>query len=279
MDGKHLIDGVAFGRPFLRRADRPAIRIPPRKRRKISYEEESEDIELGANDRQVVIRADSNHINDSDKDSGSKDNEDFSAIEEEGLAEELAGLHEDLHADDDMNMDDDERALYLDGSKELSGRSTRSQGRRKTGLGLEGPAVLELTDENGRPYPEEYANPLLDLLAQDEHNREALSDGSREQKRMNRVWDTTQNIKDDFNSPIVNPRCANGRASIDSMNAGRLDDTRMITPPTVRLEGDIQVFDDEGAENKNTLNVDMDESDKENAKPRDGKSDSDEVRY
>lgn len=31
-DGKHLIDGVAFGRPFLRKAHRPPLRIPARKR-------------------------------------------------------------------------------------------------------------------------------------------------------------------------------------------------------------------------------------------------------
>ncbi|OJJ48106.1 hypothetical protein ASPZODRAFT_140439 [Penicilliopsis zonata CBS 506.65] len=35
-DGKHLIDGVAFGRPFLKRtsSSRPAISIPPRKKRR-----------------------------------------------------------------------------------------------------------------------------------------------------------------------------------------------------------------------------------------------------
>ncbi|PQE11074.1 clumping factor b protein [Rutstroemia sp. NJR-2017a BVV2] len=39
-DGKHLVDGVAFGRPMLRRpANRPAIDIPPRKRRKLMLDE------------------------------------------------------------------------------------------------------------------------------------------------------------------------------------------------------------------------------------------------
>jgi hypothetical protein len=51
MDGKHLIDGVPFGKPFLKRptSSRPAITIPPRKKRRTalsiwgsgsSYEEE-----------------------------------------------------------------------------------------------------------------------------------------------------------------------------------------------------------------------------------------------
>lgn len=38
-DGKHLIDGVPFGKPFLKRstASRPAITIPPRKRRRTTH--------------------------------------------------------------------------------------------------------------------------------------------------------------------------------------------------------------------------------------------------
>ncbi|KAF5572342.1 SRP40-suppressor of mutant AC40 of RNA polymerase I III, partial [Fusarium pseudocircinatum] len=40
-DGKHLIDGLAFGRPWLRAPrDRPALDLPPRKRARITYEEE-----------------------------------------------------------------------------------------------------------------------------------------------------------------------------------------------------------------------------------------------
>ncbi|KAK4032128.1 hypothetical protein C8A01DRAFT_51014 [Parachaetomium inaequale] len=40
-DGKHLIDGVAFGRPLLKTPrNRPAVDIPPLKRRRITYEDE-----------------------------------------------------------------------------------------------------------------------------------------------------------------------------------------------------------------------------------------------
>ncbi|KAF5973849.1 hypothetical protein FBULB1_8080 [Fusarium bulbicola] len=40
-DGKHLIDGLAFGRPWLRAPrDRPALDLPPRKRARITHEEE-----------------------------------------------------------------------------------------------------------------------------------------------------------------------------------------------------------------------------------------------
>ncbi|GKU19031.1 unnamed protein product [Fusarium langsethiae] len=46
LDGKHLIDGLAFGRPWLRAPrDRPALDLPPRKRARITHEEELEEEE------------------------------------------------------------------------------------------------------------------------------------------------------------------------------------------------------------------------------------------
>ena len=44
-DGRHLIDGVAFGRHWLRKGGRPAINIPPRKRRRLEIEEETEELD------------------------------------------------------------------------------------------------------------------------------------------------------------------------------------------------------------------------------------------
>jgi hypothetical protein len=34
-DGRHLVDGIPFGRPYLRNPRRPAVRIPPRKRQRL----------------------------------------------------------------------------------------------------------------------------------------------------------------------------------------------------------------------------------------------------
>ncbi|KAL2351484.1 hypothetical protein BJ546DRAFT_852521 [Cryomyces antarcticus] len=42
-DGKHLIDGIAFGRPYLRRPDRPRVRIPPRDRRRVTHSNDDEE--------------------------------------------------------------------------------------------------------------------------------------------------------------------------------------------------------------------------------------------
>lgn len=38
-DGKHLIDGVPYGRPFVRKSDRPEVSIPSRKRKRSDFEE------------------------------------------------------------------------------------------------------------------------------------------------------------------------------------------------------------------------------------------------
>jgi hypothetical protein len=42
-DGRRLVDGIPFGRPYLRNPSRPAVRIPPRKRQRIDdVDEETE---------------------------------------------------------------------------------------------------------------------------------------------------------------------------------------------------------------------------------------------
>ncbi|KAJ9502757.1 hypothetical protein H2202_001879 [Exophiala xenobiotica] len=50
-DGRHLIDGVAFGKRWLRTVSRPGVMIPPRKRRRLlaaeEYEEEQEGVQAG----------------------------------------------------------------------------------------------------------------------------------------------------------------------------------------------------------------------------------------
>ena len=43
LDGKHLVDGVPFGKPCLKGPVRPEVRIPPRKKRKLSADEQEEE--------------------------------------------------------------------------------------------------------------------------------------------------------------------------------------------------------------------------------------------
>ena len=66
-DGRHLIDGVAFGRQWLKKGGRPAVRIPPRKRRfKIEGAQASEEQEPGPLALTGVNEADDLHENDSE---------------------------------------------------------------------------------------------------------------------------------------------------------------------------------------------------------------------
>jgi hypothetical protein len=43
--GQHLVDGVPFGRPYLRQPNRPPVRIPPRKRRRLDDGHSDDDTE------------------------------------------------------------------------------------------------------------------------------------------------------------------------------------------------------------------------------------------
>jgi len=55
-NGQHLIDGIPFGRPYLRQPNRPAIHIPPRKRRRLTYGEEEEE-EVGEGFQEKISTA------------------------------------------------------------------------------------------------------------------------------------------------------------------------------------------------------------------------------
>ncbi len=276
-DGKHLIDGVAFGRPFLRRAQRPAVRIPARKRRRITYDEDDEDAGEGVNDHQLILQADFDDGDASDDHSDDENDEDFSAMEDESLAQELEDLQNDLQVDVLGNLEDGERTLDLDGIEEASGRNVRSQRCRKTGLGLQGSALLELLDDNGRPYPGEYSNPLLDLYDQDEPVQEPSDDMSSKRTKSKRLRETSLKDQKAAKGPRTSSRTANKHASSGSSKAVRFDAVKTMTPATVRLEEDIEVFDAEGSKSQNSTGRLIDESDKENAEPGDDESDSDEV--
>ncbi|KAL2010947.1 hypothetical protein VTN00DRAFT_3665 [Thermoascus crustaceus] len=118
-DGRHLIDGVPFGRPYLKRPfpSRPAVKIPPRKRRRISHpgwradlDKGEEDADWGApeaagnelalfrddyvdSDEESVTR----HGHDAIEDVQHSESDADSEFEEDvDLTEELKGLQEDL---------------------------------------------------------------------------------------------------------------------------------------------------------------------------------------
>ena len=243
---------MAFGRPFLKRTDRPAVRIPPRKKKRIVYSEEDDSIlDAENNDRQVVVRAgfdnadkgeDEDETDDEDFDPGADDDEDLDAgaEDDEGLENELEGLQNDLQPDEEEAFD--------------SARRTRKRSRRKsTGLGLEffGDGT--------------YYNPLLDQYSQDEPltGPSVLKDGNRASRETRKV-SSSKNAKSG-----LGPQRFNRRDSAGSSKSVHFEDGEPATPATL-LEAEID-DDEEDDDDFHPVGFDgspdLDESDKENTEP------------
>ncbi|KAL8281588.1 hypothetical protein RB597_009357 [Gaeumannomyces tritici] len=136
-DGKHLVDGVPFGRPLLRQPrDRPAIKIPPRKRRRILAED-----------------PDSPAAED-DWDDDDDEDEDFQPLRLTQNGEPPSYLGNEEQQDDsssadgdgnDMDLDDDVSEIDED---ELS--TILLDNDEDTGQDL-APALLAPSDEQGQP--------------------------------------------------------------------------------------------------------------------------------
>ena len=247
-DGKHLIDGVAFGRPFLRKTDRPAIRIPPRKRRRLTYDEE-EDVNgvEPANDRQIVVRAGFDNTDGATASGASDDDEDSAPDDEED--EDLGAELKNLQGDVSVGLDGD-NSVTVSGSH---GRPTRITRSRKSPKGL---GLLQLLDDNGRPFAGQYRNPLLDKYGGDEpfHKQPALK------VRLRHAHGYSQRGVQDSSA---SPERINRRGSTGSNKSVRFEDEEPATPATVR-----EFEDSEDVYDSDFEPPEVDESDKENAEPR-----------
>ncbi|CZR53317.1 uncharacterized protein PAC_03195 [Phialocephala subalpina] len=126
-EGKHLFDGLAFGRPLLRRpADRPPIRIPPRKKRRVTYgDDEQDDEEIPAlmereedgsdsdTNKQLVLHADFD-------DEDSEDDEDFVPGEDdEGEDEEIDEVADD-NAGEEVDEDSNPVAALIESARTVA---------------------------------------------------------------------------------------------------------------------------------------------------------------
>ncbi|KAF7933989.1 uncharacterized protein EAE98_003698 [Botrytis deweyae] len=129
-DGRHLVDGVAFGRPMLRRPiNRPEIEIPPRKRRRITIDkdDDSEDAEDEPAAKRIAFRPEVDEEEDDDDDDDfdpNADNHEDGEEEEEESDEEVADtenrqlvIHADFEDDDEESDEEventDDRRLVL----------------------------------------------------------------------------------------------------------------------------------------------------------------------
>ncbi|KAL8767283.1 MAG: hypothetical protein Q9194_006033, partial [Teloschistes cf. exilis] len=261
-DGKHLIDGVAFGRPFLRRAERPSIRIPPRKRRRLTYDEVSDDEAL-VYQQQLVVRNDSDNEEDSDADSDSdyRESEVLEAAKKNDNDIELV----EVLADSDAVQEYSPNAIAIESSHPDPPR--RRPSRVVNGLGLRASSLL--VDEDGKPFPGDYDNPLLDFFADDELSQgQDLTASVRKERKQPT---TTSQRHQNHHSEIVD-RTRPAETRKKSRTEGktvRFEEAELATPATVQLgasndpddsnDPDFEPFEDE--------NEEVSESDKENATP------------
>lgn len=223
-------------------------------------------------DRQAITHAgfeDSDTVPNESEDGA---DEDYVTIgqEEADLSAELEDIHQDLRDQSGRNESNNlEAAVAPDNDSATTGlrRSKRSQGARQ-GLGLQGPELLKLTDENGRPYPSGFNNLLLELY----HQEGSARPDSNARKRKRR---SVQGHEASHQSPKANgkgpgaTRPTNRRESSTSSKSVRFEDNPLTTPPTTILDAeDSEDTEDEDFEPPADGKDETDESDKENAEPK-----------
>ena len=271
-DGRHLIDGVAFGRQFLRHADRPTIRIPPRKRLRLTNDDEDgreeNAFQVTNRNHQVVVRAGSND-GDNERLYDSEEDEDFSPDDEdrESLGAELEDIMGELQHIGGGNgggiLEDVEKTPHLHETREKSGRITRSRRRqRQQGLGLQGESILALVDENGRQYPGEYHNPLLEQYYE---NQPAQPTKKRsKQSRIQKFQ--SSGIQQSTRRPANIERISR-RSSSASVKNVRFQNDESKTPATVIETDDTEGSNDQSFDPNEVAENNSSESNKENVEP------------
>lgn len=156
VDGKHLVDGVAFGRPWLKvPRGRPMLEIPPRKRARLMYEFEdiSEDGEEDEEEEDYEDFMDEDGGDDEDEDEGDNEDEDEDSeagemlqLENGPQSEEGSGATSEEDEGDDENMDDELQLLRRDTVGGTSASTAAGRGQILRGLlpTLNGTAALRL---------------------------------------------------------------------------------------------------------------------------------------
>ncbi|MCJ1246952.1 hypothetical protein MMC30_004163 [Trapelia coarctata] len=282
-DGKHLIDGVAFGRPFLRRTDRPPVKIPSRKRIRLTYDdEEDQDIASSIlNTDQTLVRtilndADSEDSEDgghggsyglngiSDEESNNVDNDEYDIGEDiqEILTKEIQDITQDTQGTT-RGSESIRKIDSYDGTGEASGILTRSRKRMKrNGLGLQGGGVLRLLEADDDRFAGEYHNPLLDQYYQDESTKTGHKTSKK--GRIQKVRLGTSNFKV---RQLDTPGGRSRQSSSASMKSVRFEGDDVETPATIREVQGSDSEDNEDFEPDAGLVSGSVESNKENVQP------------
>lgn len=236
------------------------------KRRRLTYDNEEEDFheQEAVNDRQIVVRA---GFDDADEatagDESDDDDEDFAPDDEdeEDLNAEVNDLQRDFNVDVLEGEDGTVRDVH---SKRKANTCSRRAAR---GLGL-----LALVDENGRPFPGDYENPLLDKYNQDEPSPRVPALRVRKRGAAKVAQGNGEHASHGAQESSASSARISRRSSAGSNKSVRFDDAEIETPATVREFEDSDEDDDSDFEN-----AEVNESDKENAEPRADESDTSDV--
>lgn len=199
--------------------------------------------------------------------SGSDDSGDsvVASDDEEDLHSELNDIRHDLDPavmeDEDAHIPNRPSASAGVDSQQFGTLSTRRP-RKAQGLGLITSNLL--VDEDGKPYPETYDNPLLDMFADDESVGRAAS-----LERMEPGEPGPASRQHQRHRPGVAARTpSTGSRKLPGENGKsvRFHESELDTPATVRLESSDDSGDDD-FEPSDDISMVEDESDKENATP------------
>ncbi|KAI1767149.1 hypothetical protein GGR53DRAFT_483214 [Hypoxylon sp. FL1150] len=108
-DGRRLIDGVPFGRRLLRTPnDRPVVNPPPRKRRKVAYNQEDTDDDVVGEDSPVRLLTNGEYPQDGSSSPSVRIDADFDDADTEDDELDGDGKLDDIDMDDDSTSDRDD---------------------------------------------------------------------------------------------------------------------------------------------------------------------------
>lgn len=190
--------------------------------------------------------------------------------EKDDLSTELEDLRNDIYVDTNTETvilpQDDERTLDLGGMEEVPPGLQRSR-KHGRGLGLKGTAMLKLLDENGRPYPGEYCNPLLDFYDRAEPVRKEEKSTILQQTRKRESL-RNRNAKLDSGAFADTTGRLSRRSSSASVKGVRFENFDITTPATIREFEDSDQSNDGDFEPDDNMDIDTNGSDKENSQPQ-----------
>lgn len=160
-DGKHLVDGIPFGRPLLRvPVSRPPVYIPPRKRRRLIYgqdESAGQDDEDGDGEdtHMLLLTNGQGRLQDEDEEEEEDEDDDYNDNRDGDDFQDDAQQSTSIEADDDPTEDDSE----MDADEDLAGELQ--------GLAEENAELGERDQEEQAPIEKPQKGQNLDLETSD----------------------------------------------------------------------------------------------------------------